>query len=265
MMLKKIVLSLALFTFLMSSCTLNKAKIDNSLKKYFDSAIVEGSFAMLNNQSGNITVYNMELDTLRVAPFGTFDLINGMIGIETGAIPDEKTPIKISGGTSDSSATLTQAFQNKNNNFFVALAQLIGSEKMTLWIDSLQYGNKKTDNTLDSFWLNNTLKISPDEQVGLMFRLYFDKLPFSKYAQQTIKNLMMVEDNTLYKYATKSGEGVDDNGKPIGWTIGWVEENRHVYFFATLTRSKDQNKSSTSASQITQNILSGMGFFKGQK
>lgn len=265
-MLKNIFLLFS-FAFLISSCTLNKAKIDNSVKKYFDSANVIGSFALLNNQSGNITVYNMELDTLRVSPFGTFDIINAMMGVEGGILLDEKTPIKISGSSNDSVAvSLSQAFQNEDAHFFSSLAQMIGKEKLSYWIDSLQYGNKQIGENIDSFWMNNTLRISPDEQVGLMFRLYFDKLPFSKYAQQTVKKLMLKEDNTLYQYAVKSGSGIDEHGKRTGWAIGWIEENRHVYFFATRIQSKE-NKTNTQGPElkITHDILSSMGFFKGEK
>ena len=47
-------------TFLViSSCSVNKARIDNGLEKYFEAQGVEGSFTMLDNADGSITVYNM--------------------------------------------------------------------------------------------------------------------------------------------------------------------------------------------------------------
>ena len=81
-------LSIALFTFI-SSCTVNKANIDNDLKKYFDSAHVDGCFAMEDNATAAITVYNMKLDTARTLPASTFKIVNTLIGIETGRIVDE--------------------------------------------------------------------------------------------------------------------------------------------------------------------------------
>ena len=42
-----------------------------------------------------------------------------------------------------------------------------------LWLDSLKYGARTADekvvirSAVDSFWLNNSLKVTPDQQVGL--------------------------------------------------------------------------------------------------
>src|SRR4028119_1924757 len=82
---------------IIGSCSVNQAKIDNSVKKYFDSANVDGCFSMVNNQNGEVTVYNMELDTQRFTPASTFKIVNSLIGLETGRITDEKMVIKWNG------------------------------------------------------------------------------------------------------------------------------------------------------------------------
>lgn len=268
---KSIFLLLTFFTLASASCTLNKAKIDNSLKKYFDSSNVTGSFSILNNQSGTITVYNMELDTQRFSPASTFKIVNTLIGIETGKITDENMVIKWDGVERPVAAwnkdlTMKEAFNVSAVPYYQEVARRIGRDTMQMWIDSLQYGNKDISGPIDSFWLNSKLKISPDEQLGLMFQLYFDKLPFSKYAQQIVRNVMLQEDNTLYKLSYKTGWGRDENNDPLGWVAGWVEENRHVYFFVTLVRSKDENIDLPEVRMdITRGILTEMGFFKGEK
>ena len=75
--------------------------------------------------------------------------------------------------------------------YFQEIARQIGKDTMKLWVDSIQYGNKNISGPVDSFWLNNHLKISPDEQLGLMSKLYFDQLPFQKYAQQMVRDAML--------------------------------------------------------------------------
>ena len=87
-------LSLSLFLLAFSSCTVNKAKINNDLKRYFDSAHVDGSFSFLNNQLGDITVYNMELDTERLSAGTSFKILNTLIGVQTGKITNENMAIK---------------------------------------------------------------------------------------------------------------------------------------------------------------------------
>jgi beta-lactamase class D len=254
--------SVLLFT--LASCTMNKAKINNSFKKYFDSSHVEGSFAFLNNQLGNITVYNMKLDTERVSPGTSFKILNSLIGIQTGNIENENTVIKDSADTNK--LTLTNAFKNSFVPYFQALARKIGKDSMKRWVDSISYGNKNINGAVDSFWLNNELKISPDEQLGFMSKLYFSQLPFQKYAQQMVQDQMLQEDNTLYKFSYTTGTGIDEKEHQIAWALGWIEENRHVYFFVTLIKSHDKNQDvKTAAIHVSKSILKEMGFFKGEK
>jgi len=116
---------------------------------------------------------------------------------------------------------------------------------------------------VDSFWLNNTLKVSADEQLGLMKRLYFDQLPFQKRTQQIVRDVMVQEDNTLYSLSYKTGWGFDEKGENIGWMVGWIEENKHPYFFVTLVKSPDKNiDMKTVRLNITKGILQQLGFFK---
>ena len=69
-------LSFTVLIILFTSCSVNKAEIDNSLKKYFDDNKVDGCFTLLNNADGKVTVYNMALDTQRFLPASTFKIVN---------------------------------------------------------------------------------------------------------------------------------------------------------------------------------------------
>ncbi len=102
---------------------------------------------------------------------------------------------------------------------------------MQRWIDSLGYGNRNISGPIDSFWLNNRLKIKPDEELGLVKKLYFDQLPFFKRTQEIVQSVMLREQNSNYKLYYKTGLGSLENGHELGWVVGWIEENRHPYFF----------------------------------
>ena len=255
---------------IIGSCSANQAKIDNSLKKYFDSAKVDGCFSMVNNQSGAVTVYNMKLDTQRFLPASTFKIVNSLIGLETGRITDAKMLIKWNGIKTWNEAwnrdlTMEQAFKLSAVNYYQEVARRIGRDTMKQWIDTLHYGNMNISGPIDSFWLNNTLKISPDEQLGLVKKLYFDKLPFSKTSQQIVRDVMLQENNTLYKLSYKTGWGFDEQQNAIGWIVGWTEENRHVYFFVLLVKSPNKNIDMNPVRmRILKGILSQYGFFKGE-
>lgn len=247
------------------SCSVNKAKIDNDLKKYFDSANVQGCFTMLNNASGEVTVYNMTLDTQRFSPLATFQLVNALIGLQTGAITNDTMKVSWPKSIADASGEtidMKGAFKTNSYNYTSETAKRIGKDTLQNYIDSLGYGNKNIDGGADSFWLNNTLKISPDEQLGLMKRLYFEQLPFRKSSHQMVKDAMLQENNTNYKLSYCSASGKDENGHGIGWITGWVEENKHVYFFVTFTKGDGKEDAALS---ISKNILKQYGFFEGRK
>lgn len=257
----------ATLLFIFSSCTPNNTKVDNSLKKYFDSSNVDGSFEMLNNQMGEITLYNMKLDTQRISPASTFNVFCSLVGVQSGIIANENMTLEAIGDTTaDSSMTIKEAFQNSYNPYFQALAHRIGRDSLQLWIDSIGYGNKNTAGAIDSFWINNHLQISPDEQLGFMSKLYFEQLPFQKYAQQLVSDLMLREDNTLYRLSYTTGAGIDESGESFGWVTGWIEENRHIYFFVTLIKSKDKARDMNKTGiEVSKKILKHLGFFKGLK
>jgi beta-lactamase class D len=261
----------ALSILLISGCGLKKAKIDNELKQYFDEQKVDGCFTMLDNRDGSISIYNMGMDTTRYTPASTFKIVNSLIGLEIGKITDENMVINWDGIKRSNEAwnknmTMTEAFKTSCVPYYQEVARRIGKDSMRLYVDTLSYGNKNIAGPIDSFWLNNTLKISPDEQLGLLKRLYFDQLPFRKSTQMQVRTAMLQEDNTNYKLSYKTGLGMDEANNQIGWLVGWVEENKHVYFFVTLLKTPNKNVDiQTARMTITKNILKHYGFLEGKK
>ncbi len=259
------------------SCSVNKANNDESLKKYFDEHKVEGCFTMLNNADGEVTVYNMKYDTMRFSPASTFKIFNTLVGLQTGVIIDEKMQIKWDGRVRvfpngdtayswNKDMDMTEAFKASSVPYYQEVARRIGKDTMQRWIDSLGYGNKNISGPVDSFWLNNQLKISPDEQLGFVKKLYFDQLPFRKSVQQMVRDVMVQENNTAYKLSYKTGWGFDEDKKAIGWVVGWIEENKHVYFFVTFVKAPSHNMDiSAMRLNITRAILKQYGFFEGKK
>ena len=263
-------LLLATCFLLLASCSVNNAKVDNSLKKYFDENNVDGCFTLLNNANGEVTVYNMALDTQRFSPASTFKIMNSLIGLQTGRITDEKMLIKWDGvkrspESWNKDMDMAESFKVSCVPYYQEVARRIGRDTMKMWIDSIGYGNKNIDGPIDSFWLNNKLKISPDEQLGLVKRLYFDQLPFRKSAQQIVRDVMLQENNTAYKLAYKTGWGADEQNNDIGWVVGWIEENNHVYFFVTFVRAtKPGTDINAVRMKITEGILKDKGFMQGK-
>jgi beta-lactamase class D len=266
----QILLSIS-FVLFFYSCSVNKAKIDNELKQFYsETSETEGCFSMLDNSTGEITVYNMSLDTTRFSPASTFIIPLSLISLQTGAVTDEKMVIPINSSDSANSnvpkqLNIVDAFKQNSFPFFYNVSNKIRHDTLSAWIDRLSYGNKASGKNLDSFWMNNILKISPDEQLGLLKHLYFDQLPFRKSVHLLVREMMVKEDNSAYKLSYCSSTNKDEKNNIIFWCMGWVEENRHVYFFVNLEKSSGNNVMKKDSMGASRKILEHFGFFKGKK
>src|SRR5687767_10286189 len=81
-------------TLVLAACSPNNVTIDESLGKHFTSNGVHGTFALMDNGSGEFTVYN--LDRYRDSaylPASTFKIVNSLIGLQTGKIVSDSMVI----------------------------------------------------------------------------------------------------------------------------------------------------------------------------
>ena len=192
---------LLIFLFF-GACSPNNVTKEDSLKSFFDSSKVDGCFALYDNGTGQFTVYNLSrYKDSAYLPASTFKIVNSLIGIETGRIVNEKMIIKWDGivrkhdnGDTikewNKDLTMAEAFKVSCVPYYQEVARRIGKDTMQQWLDSIKYGNKKIGNRVDSFWLDNSLKVTPDEQLGLVKKLYFNQLGFQKRTQEIVKKVM---------------------------------------------------------------------------
>lgn len=256
------------------SCSPNNVDVDDSLGKHFKENNVEGTFALLNNNTGRFTIYNLNrYRDSAYLPASTFKIVNSLIGLQTGVITNDSMVIKWDGKVRPFAAwnkdlSMYEAFRVSAVPYYQEVARRIGKDTMQQWLDTLSYGTKKITSKIDTFWLDHSLKITPDEEMGLVKKLYFDQLPFNKLNQGIVKKAMLFEDKPEYKLSYKTGWGFWDSihQKHIGWVVGWIEENKHPYFFVlNLESSKKDFDMPTIRMKILKDILSDLGFMKGNK
>ncbi|HVW61350.1 MAG TPA: penicillin-binding transpeptidase domain-containing protein [Puia sp.] len=282
----KTFLSILALAFLLGSCTQNNVTEDDSLKQYFDGSGVTGTFGMFDNGQGHFTIYNLRrFRDSAYLPAATFDILQSLVGIQTGVVNNDSSLIgDLSRSWTDSALMkashlptdselcrapvmmLSQAFRLSCTKAFQGLSQRIGKDTLKKWIDSLSYGNKDISSAVDTFWLDNHLTITADEQLGLIKRLYFDQLPFFVRSQKLVREMMLRESNSNYQLSYKMGTGIRKDGHVLTWITGWVEENKHPYFFVLNLDAADFTKDlNFSGLNILKDILKQMGFFQGKK
>ncbi len=265
------------FSLLIISCSPNNVKIEDGFKKYFDEKSVTGTFGLFDNGTGQFTIYNLSrFKDSSYLPASTFKIINSLIGIETGRIVNEKMVIKWDGVVRtfpngdtavdwNKDLSMEEAFRVSAFPYYQEVARRIGKDTMKFWLDSLKYGNHTIGSDVDKFWIDNSLKITPDEELGVVKRLYFGQLPFQKRTQDIVKKVMLRESNANYKLSYKTGLGFRENGNELGWIVGWIEENNHPYFFVLNVEGDHNAKLMTARLEILKSILKQQGFFEGKR
>jgi hypothetical protein len=154
------------FAFL-AGCSSNNVTEDNSIKKYFDSAGVHGTFGLFDNAQGQFQIYNLSaFKDSAYLPASTFKIVNSLIGIETGRISNEDMVIKWDGKTRffgpgdtafawNKDLTMKEAFKVSAVPYYQEVARRIGRDTMQKWLDTLGYGRRYgrfvIKNNIDTF------------------------------------------------------------------------------------------------------------------
>jgi beta-lactamase class D len=232
-------------------------EVKPGLGKYFEG--FDGAFVLYDLNGNRYVRYNSQRCAERLLPASTFKIMTALIGLETGVIPDENFIIPWDGTQYENSTwnqdhTLKTAFQNSVVWYYQEVARRIGRERMQQYIDAVGYGNQDMTGKTDSFWLDGAIRISADEQVEFLKKLYQDDLPFSSRSMALVKEIMLLENDQAHRLRGKTGSGWVDN-LYIGWFVGYQEVNGNVYFFATNITSTNAEAKGATAKQISLEIL----------
>lgn len=272
-------LSFLLASIVFASCSPNNVTVDNSLEKFFSDNHVKGSFGLYDNGKNDFIVYNLKrFKDSAYLPASTFKIINSLIGLETGRIINEKMVIPwdgvvriLPGGDTakawNRDLTMEEAFKVSAVPYYQEVARRIGKDTMQHWLDTLGYASryaKPKIKKIDTFWLDNSVKVTADEQLGLVKKLYFDQLPFQKRSMRIVKDVMVQEKNSNYTLAYKTGWGFTESGNALGWIVGWIVENQHPYFFSLNVEGAHDLNMMPVRMNILKEILKKRGFLEGK-
>lgn len=242
-------LKVFVFIFLVYACSPNNVKSDTTIAKLIDSAGMQGTFALLENGTEQFTIHNLsKYKDSAIAPNATFYMIPALIALDKGIINYHDTTLKF----------------NDSADYFINLISIIGRQELLKTLDSLHYGKGIASTDSTRYWENGSLVITPDEQLGLIKRIYFKELFFQKKSQETLKKMILVEDNSNYRLSYIAGADTTSN-KLTTWVLGYVEENQHPYFFVLNTNAKHSEALIDKNIALLKKILLQQGFLKGTR
>lgn len=219
----------------------------------------EGSFVLYDSAGKTWKIYDLARAQKRVAPDSTYKIYAALHGLEEGMISPENSEMEWDGRSCpfaewERDQNLTSAMHNSVNWYFQRIDAGLGTGAVRKFLKKIHYGNETVGRDLALYWTDQTLKISPVEQVELFRKLYEHKLPFSDKNMDAVIDALYLgesESGTLYG---KTGTGQVDHKNVNGWFTGCLKTSGNVYYFAVNIRS-DEGASGTRAAEIARKIL----------
>lgn len=239
---------------------------EENLQKYFDDLNIKGSITIYDYKNKKWYYSDKKDSEKRTLPASTFKIPNSLISIEEYAVKDENEVLKWDGvirefPAHNADTDLKTAFKNSTVWFHREMSRRVGIDKYRKYLKEFNYGNQKLSGIPDYFWLDNTLVISPAEQINFLSGLYEEKYPLSKRTYNIVKNVMIEKKTDSYTLRAKTGSGLVKT-LDIGWYVGYIETKDNVYFFATRLQQDEPNKNDDFLNlrkTITFNIFQDMG------
>lgn len=245
---KSIVAITLLLTIIVAACSGNKKTSENPIdvsdiyKKYG----FKGAVTIFRDGDDFSFEHDSIVCKTRYSPASTFKIFNSLIALETGSLKDEyeilktpKTDFKRDSWNHDQN--LISAYKNSTVWFYQELARRVGKENYKTFFKLAKFGNQDIGDTVDNFWLNGKLQITPREQVDFLKKLKYEFLPFNLRNLKILKKIMLQDSGKDWKMYAKTGWTYGNVHPELGWWVGYVTTPQGNVFFASLIFKNDKS------------------------
>jgi beta-lactamase class D len=209
---------------------------DSKLAAVFDGKANNTTIVIKSLHENETFVYNEERAAKRFSPASTFKIPNTLIAISEGVVKGgthvfEWDGVKRSIPQWNHDQTLESAFKVSCVWCYQELARKVSADLYRKHIGALPYGELAESFNTTTFWLDGTLEISAQEQVGFLEKVYRRSYPFSSEAFDVLNEIMVVEHGEGFTLRAKTG-WAGDVEPMVGWYVGCVEKQGKVWLFA---------------------------------
>jgi len=238
-----------------------------------------------NQQTGTTWRSDASACGTRLAPASTFKIPHALVALETGVVTADT--VEKWDGTKypnyqqwQRDHTVVSAMRPSVVWFFQRIAPRVGAARMHDWLTTLRYGNARTDGDVTMYWLNGTLRISPDEQVAFLQELRGDRPPFARERIETILGALAqpaaaIENaNGVTQLDVPKGAWPPDaswraktgrtqfDGRRVNWLVGDLAVGGRSYLFASAVWRDGEDLGAVDAAQLALNTFVQRGMLK---
>lgn len=258
------------------------------------SAVAFSQKKQLEGVDGCFILYDLKADK-QLVKFGdkrcaeqvpacsTFKVPLSIIAYDKGILKDETDLQKWDGVRRDiyswnQDQTAASWMSNSVVWYSQTLTPKLGRDTIEKYLKEFGYGNHDMSGGLDFSWLTevpskSTLKISADEQVKFLAKLFNGRLSVSKHSlDMTTKIIFLEKSSNGFELSGKTGSGslILGSGKKakIGWFVARVLKGEQELIAVTAFTDKRKNPpykyGGPFAKDVTKSILIDKGFWSKQ-
>lgn len=229
----------------------------------------DGCFVLYDDEAETWRIYGRDAAVTRIPPASTFKIFSALFALESGVITPEQSLIPWDGQNRryehwNEDQTLFSAMQDSVTWYFQALDARTGMSETEAYIRETGYGNQTVGKDVSSYWMDDTLRISPVEQIEMLRKLYDNRFGFSPENVEAVKKSICLYDSGKTALYGKTGTQEADGRNISGWFVGYLEKDGRTFFFAANIRSEEKDAAAAQASgpaaaELTFSILSDLG------
>lgn len=225
-----------------------------------------GSFVLYDSNNNIWHIYNEEMAIQRISPYSTYKIYAALFGLESNIIHPKNSKINWNKQEYpfdewEQDQDLDTAMKYSVNWYFQMIDNAAGYKQIQNYIQNIEYGNQKISYDINNYWMDDSLKISPIEQVQLLQKLNQNNFIFSKENINAVKQSIHISINNTTSLYGKTGTGRIEEKDINGWFIGFIETYDNIYYFATNIQNED-NANGSKAYALTLSILSYLNILK---
>ncbi|WHY85876.1 BlaR1 family beta-lactam sensor/signal transducer [Neobacillus novalis] len=235
-----------------------KNAVYEDLSAYFKG--YEGSFVLFDSSKNQYQIYNREMSEQRISPDSTYKIYSALFALESNVISANNNKQVWDGKIYpfpewNQNQNLATALSRSVNWYFQNTDREVGRKLLQDYFHEIKYGNEDLSGNLESYWLESSLKISPIEQVQLLYQLEENQLGFKAENIKAVKKALLIGEQKNGRLYGKTGTGMI-NGKNVnGWFIGFVDKGDDRFYFAINIQNKDGQAQGSKAAEIAKQIL----------
>lgn len=198
---------------------------------------------------GDVRRSPAEACAARISPASTFKIPHALAALDSGILAGPDVKFRYDGSADQPDAwkrdhTLASAMRYSVVWYFQRVARMLGSEREREYLAKFNYGNRDISSGLTTFWLDESLRIAPDEQENFLVALYEDKLPVSVGAMKAVREMLVqpagvvVNATGAHPFDAPWPEGAVVSAKTgraddVSWLVGYVKRGNRAWVFVS--------------------------------